>query len=147
MRKRSSYRPKGVILDTLKWVTDGFKPLVSIEDENVKLRLKNLAAFDAIVNGKGTSADVALMIGVANMTTALSRKHGSDWKAEIRTGVDAVEAVRNRFQKWGKVQVTHDEREAISLLLSIHSAQLDVSVINDLQEAIKLARSKQAIAV
>ena len=147
MRKRSSYRPKGVILDTLKWVTDGFKPLVSIEEENVKLRLKNHSAFEAITSGRGARIDIDLLIAASNMTTALARKHGGDWREEIRKGVDAVESLRNRYNKWGKVQITDQEKIDISLLLQIHDAQLDACVINDLDKAIKLARSTQAIAV
>lgn len=147
MRKRSAYRPKGVILNTLKWVTDGFKPLTSIKDENVKLRIKNHSAFESLVNGTGVAVDIDLMIAAANMCTALSRVHGGDWKEEIRQGVDAVESVRNRWNKWGKAQLTGDEKDAIAMLLGIHDAQLDACVINDLDKAIKVARSNQAIAV
>lgn len=147
MRKRSAYRPKGVILDAMKWVTDGFKPLVSIKDENVKLRLKNHSAFEAIKQGNGTRVDIDLMIAASNMATALTRTHGKDWKSEIRSGADAVESLRNRYTKWGKVQITKDEQDALALLLEIHDAQLDNVVINDLHHAIKVARCNQTVAV
>ena len=47
-KPRKAYRPRGVILDTVNWVCGGFKPLVSIKDEDTKLRLKNHIALDAI---------------------------------------------------------------------------------------------------
>lgn len=147
MRKRSSYRPKGVILDTMKWVTSGLKPLVSEEEQNMKLRLRNHSAFTAIELGAGTRDDIDLLISVSNMTTALSRKHGSDWKEEIRAGADAVEAIRNRYNKWGKVQITDDERDSITLLFQIHDAQLDKAVINDLDNAVRIAKANRVLCV
>lgn len=144
MRKRSSYRPRPVILDTLNWVKSGFKPLVSVADENVKLRLRNRMALDAVMHGEATATDLNTLIAVSNMATALSRKHGADWKEEIRAAADAIEAMQVRYAKWQKVQATKAELEVVELMFRIHDAQLDASRINDLEQAIALAKRKVA---
>lgn len=144
MRKKSPYRPRPVILDTLNWVKSGFKPLVSVGDENVKLRLRNHMAYDAILHGEANTADLNTLIAVSNMATALSRKHGADWKEEIRAAADAIEAMQIRYARWRKVQATPAELDAIGLMLRIHDAQLDASRINDIEQAVALAKRKVA---
>lgn len=140
MRKKSSYKPRPIIRDTLSWVLGGFRPLTDIKDENVKLRLRNHTAFDSVIHGDATVQDLDTLIAMSNMTTALSRKHGADWREEIRTAADAIEAMQKRFYRWQKVQGTAAEIEAIALLLRIHDAQLDATRIADFDEAIKVAR-------
>ena len=146
MRKRSTYRPRPVILDTLNWVKSGFKPLVSITDENVKLRLKNRMALDAVIHGEGTPYDLDVLINVSNMTTALARKHGADWREEIRMAADAIEAMQRRYTRWKKIWAAPGELDAINLMFRIHEAQLDEARINDLEKAIALAKRKVATA-
>ena len=144
MRKRSTYRPRPVILDTLNWVRSGFKPLVEIADENIKLRLKNRMALDAVIHGDATPYDIDVLINVSNMCTALARRIGADYKDDIREAADAIEAMQRRYTRWKKVQATAAELEAINLMFRIHEAQLDAARINDLEQAIALAKRKVA---
>lgn len=146
MKKRSSYRPRGVILDTMAWVRGGFKPLTSIGEQNVTLRLRNHTAFDGVLHGDATVQDLDTLIAMSNMTTALSRKHGADWRDEIRAAADAIEDMQQRYYKWKKVQATPTELEAVRLLLRIHDAQLDASTINDLDAALQIVRKADAVA-
>ena len=140
MRKRSSYRPRPVLKDAMAWIQSGFQPVASVGDQNVTLRLRNHIAFNAVLTGTATVADLNVLIAVSNMATALARKHGVDWREEIRSAADAIEAIQNRYIKWGKVQSTSDEVDAISLMMRVHDAQLDAARIADLDTAIALAK-------
>ena len=141
MRKKSKYKPRPVLLNPLAYVLEGFEKLVDRKDENVKIRLKYRLALDALMHGKATGADVDLLINAANVSTALARAadKGRDWVTEIRAGVDAIEALRNRQRKL----CTGPELYAIRTLLDIHDAQLDDSNILDVEAAVKLVRQRQ----
>lgn len=140
MRKRSTYRPRGVIRDTMAWVKSGFAPLTSQKDADLALRLRNHAALYSIEHGGATAYDLDALIAASNMTTALARTHGADWRDEIRSAADAVEAMQTRYYRWGKVQATPIELEACALLMRIHDAQLDASRISDLEQAIRATK-------
>lgn len=144
MRKRSKYRPKGVILDTMAWVRNGFRPLNDVGSEAVKLRLRNHLAINALEIGEATRADMDVLIAASNMTMALKHNgFGDEYAAIARSGADAIEAVRNRANKWHKFQATEKELEAIKEMMELHDAQLDTVRIADLDAALKLARKKE----
>ena len=143
-KPRKAYRPRGVILDTVNWVCGGFKPLVSIKDEDVKLRMKNHQALEAIATGKATSHDLGILIAASNMTMALKRGgFGDEYHSIARAGADAIEALRNSK----RLVCTGPELTAIKRMIELHDAQLDIVRINDLDAAIKLTKKKQAVAV
>jgi hypothetical protein len=148
MRKKSTYRPKPIIRDTLAWIMEGFQPLTTKPEENVRLRLRNHLAFDGILHGDATATDLNTLVAVSNMTTALARKYGQDWAAEIRAAADAIEAMQIRFYRWKKVQAVAGELDAVRLLLRIHDAQLDACRVQDLEEGIRIARAgERSVAV
>ena len=140
MRKRSSYRPRPVILDTLHWVRSGFRPLTDVADENLILRTRNHLALAAVMQGATTAADLGVLIAASNMCMALKRGgFGDEHHAIARAGADAIEALRDRERK----VCTGPELTAIKRMMELHDAQLDVVRINDLDAAIKVAKSKQ----
>ena len=55
MRKRSKYRPKGVVLDVMTYVKSGIQTVASVPEAGVNLRLRNHMAFDEIMKGEPTS--------------------------------------------------------------------------------------------
>lgn len=137
MRKRSSYRPRPVIRDTMQWIKQGFAPLTNQVDADRALRLRNHLAFDGILHGDADAQDLDTLIAMSNMATALARQHGADWRAEIRAAADAIEAMQIRYTRWHKVQATASELEAVRLLLRIHDAQLDATNVRDLELALE----------
>lgn len=144
-RKRSKYRPKGMILDTMSFVKTGLSPVTAHTDADVVVRARNHSAATAVYNGTATTDDLDALINVSNFTMAFKRMgKGQDWAAEIRAGADALEAIQLRWKRWGKVQATAPEKEAISLLVRINDAQLDNSLVVDVEKA--LAISKRGVA-
>lgn len=141
MRKRSKYRPRPVLANPVAWVVEGFTKLNDCTVAARDLRLRNHTALASLVNGDATFSDLDAVIEISNMSTALARTHGADWKEEIRAGADAVEAVQNRAEKWGKVQTTSTELAAILLLSQIHEAQLDATRLGELEKARTIAKN------
>lgn len=138
MRKKSKYKPKGVRLDVMTWVTTGFKPLVDIP-EDVDIRIKNHGAMDALRRGIATKTDIDILIGAFNMTeayTAVHPKYGVDWAKEIRAGQDALYAVAQRGAKNNnRFILKAQELVAMNLVMEIHDAQLDQTTVRDMELA------------
>ena len=135
MRKRSSYRPRGVIRDTIGHVLTGFKRLIDTPHAT-DLKLKNHVALEALRTGSATKHDVQVLIGALNMCEALAM-HGSgrDWETEIFTDHDAMLAVARRGFNLGKFVCTGPELVAINLVMGVHVAQLDAATVLDLERA------------
>ncbi len=66
MRKRSKYRPKGVIQDTVGHVLGGFR-LVQHTGKAVTLKIKNHQALASMVAGTGSREDIDILIAAMNV--------------------------------------------------------------------------------
>lgn len=140
-RKRSKYRPRNMILDVMGFVKAGLSPVVAHTDADVVVRVHNHAAADAVYNDTATSEDLNALANVSNFSMAFARVgKGVDWASEIRAAADAIEAMQTRRKRWGKVQATAPEKEAISLLVRINDAQLDDSLVVDVEKALVIAK-------
>lgn len=72
MRKRSKYRPKGVIFDTMNHVLSGMK-IVGAIGAGTTLKIKNHDALDNVRRGIATRADIDTLIAAFNITEALAK--------------------------------------------------------------------------
>lgn len=146
-RKRSKYRPKGVIRDTMSLVKVNVSKVTSHGDADKIMRGTNRAALDALARGMGEARDIDILIDASNMTTSLkhtAKDMGKDWSAEIRAGTDAIEAIQLRFARWHKVQTTPAEVDAISMMLDIHDAQLDSASMAHMVKAAQITKRMTA---
>jgi hypothetical protein len=139
-RKRSTYRPKRNLVNPLGWVLEGFKPITGYSAINVNTRIHNHEALRSVADGSATPYHLDVLINMSNMAMALSRVYGVDWKEELVAGANAIEAVQKRLYKWGKVQATPTELEAITFLTHIHDVQLDASRVKDIEAAHAIAK-------
>lgn len=151
MRKRSKYRPKGVIVDTMLHVTSGMKRVGSIS-EGTTLKIKNHAALESLRLGKGTRDDIDILITAYNITEALAMlRIGDDWRNEIRAAQDALLAVGRRGAETGKFILRGPELTLFNLAMQVHDAQLDACTVAELEKAIDIVadviRSKGARAI
>lgn len=154
MRKRSSYRPKGVRLDNLSWIKSGFQKVGTLPKAGVGLKIKNHIALDAIMRGEGTKDYVDELIACFNMAEAIYRinpKLGSDYAQEIRAAQDAIYSLGKRFLNTGRIGFTGPEMMAVREAMDIHDVQLDEISVKEMERAIDLVttviRSKQARAI
>ena len=138
MRKKSKYRPKGVILDPINHVLSGMKRVGSIS-AGTDLMIRNHSSLDAVRRGEATRDDIDVLIAAMNMTEALAlMRIGEDWKVEIRAAQDALFAVGSRGAETGKFILRGPELTALNLGMEIHDAQLAVCTVAELERAMDL---------
>lgn len=141
MRKRSKYRPKGVIPDPMTYLLSGMRRVGSIS-AGTTLMIKNHDALDKVRKGMATRDDIDILIGALNMAEALSRmKIGDDWKDEIRAAQDALFAVGSRGVETGKFILRGPELTLMNLGIEIHDAQLEACTVAELEKAMDIVHS------
>ena len=153
MKKRSKYKPKGVRLDVMAWVQSGMKLVSQVEHGGVNLKIKNHAALVNITQGKGTRADLDVIIDAMNVAEALALLgKGKDWHPEIREAQDCIFNMGRRgVEKDDRFVLYGTEMKAINLAMDVHDAQLDECTVKELEEALdfvhKQIKHKRARAI
>ena len=141
MRKRSKYRPRGVIVDTMLYVSSGMKKVGSIS-AGTTLKIKNHAALESVRRGEGTRDDIDVLISAFNITEALAiQSIGEDWKDEIRAAQDALLAMGRRGVETGKFILRGPELTTFNLAMEIHDAQLDACTVTELEKAMDFVQA------
>lgn len=141
MKKRSKYRPRGLIMDTMLFVSSGLKKVGSIS-AGTTLKIKNHTALESVRCGEGTREDVDTLIAAFNITEALAMMRiGDDWKDEIRAAQDALLAMGRRGVETGKFILRGPELTTFNLAMEIHDAQLDACTVSELEKAIDIVNS------
>ena len=150
MRKRSKYRPKGVIPDPIKYVMSGVQR-VEKAPGGMAVLLINHDALNNMRMGRGTRSDMDVLINAFNITEALAimkPELGQDWRVEIRAAQDALLEVGRRGAETGKFILRGPELTAINLGMEIHDAQLAECTVFEMEKAIDYVKaivtSKQA---
>ena len=139
MRKRSKYKPRRVLQDTLTWIKAGFKPVTHLKNELVDIKLKNQIALKDLMAGNSNHSQIQQLVGAFNITEALARmKFGQDWSSEIKDAQDALLDVSRRFKQLGRYTLKGVERTALNLAMDVHDAQLDVVTVQDVEKAMDL---------
>jgi hypothetical protein len=135
MRKKSSYKPKGIRLDAVNWVLSGLKPVSSVGDALIVLKAKNHSALTEVVQGRGNRDQIDILIAALNVCEAYAiHGMGEDWKPEIKEAQDALYNMAKRGLKKGKFLFTGPEMKAVNLAMDIHDAQLEQSSISMLEK-------------
>lgn len=154
MRKKSNYKPKGMRLDNLTWVSSGLKKVGNLPVAGVELKLKNHEALEAVLNGYATRGHVDGLIAAFNISEALYHINptlGEDWAQEIRAAQDAIFTMSRRGLKLGSFVFNANEMAAVKLAMSVHNQQLDDCTVRQMEQAIDYVltrvRNKQARAI
>jgi hypothetical protein len=136
VRKRSKYKPRQIIPDTMTWVRAGLKKVDEIS-AGTTLKIRNHDAMNNLRLGVAARFDIDALIDAANITEALANRGiGEDWKPEIRAGQDAILAlarrgVANNFRFVAK----GPELVSLNLLIEVHDAQLESVTVKQLETA------------
>jgi len=144
MRKRSKYRPKGMLPDPVNWVLAGMKPFTSVS-LSADLRIKNHDAMDLLRRGDATVATIDVLIGAFNMCeayTMLRPELGQDWSEEIKAGLDALHAVGERGVASGRFILKAEELNAMNLVMEIHDTQLQNTTVRDMELAMEIVEQE-----
>jgi hypothetical protein len=151
MRKRSKYKPKGIRLDNLAWVSSGLKRVGSLPTAGVDLKLKNHEALESILKGNATRDHADMIIAAFNIAEALYHVNaalGADWADEIRAAQDAVFTMSRRSLTLNNFVFNAAEMAAVKLGMLVHNQQLDDCTVREMELAIDYVearlKSKQA---
>lgn len=152
MRKRSKYRPKGVIPDTISFVLRGFMP-VREHGKAMTAKIKNHEALVNLTQGAGTRDDIEVIIGAMNVAEALIKIAGIgvEYTQEITDAQQAIFTMGQRGVTKDRFLFTGPEMKAINTGMDVHDAQLDVCTIGELEKALDFVsreiRAKRARAI
>ena len=143
MRKRSKYRPKGIILNPIGYVMESMTPVSKHDSYAVDLKIKNHMAMTHLTQGVATKEDIDKLIAVVNVVEALYRLgFGREYKDEVRAGLDALHTVAKRGATTGKFILRAQEMTALNSVMELHDAQLDVITIRDMEQALRLVEQE-----
>jgi hypothetical protein len=153
-KPRKKYRPKGVRLDAVQWVINGFRNISETGDAVLHLKIKNHESLECLRKGEATRIDIDTIISAFNIAEALARMQiGDDYAKEIKAGQDALLDVAKRgVGRDDKFILKAQELTAIMLVAEIHDAQLEITTIGELEKAmdivtkeIKMRRARSVI--
>jgi hypothetical protein len=138
VRKRSKYRPKGVIMDTMRWVQAGFKKIDQI-GAGTTLKIRNYDAMNNLRTGNAERRDIDAIIDAMNVAEALAKRGtGGDWLVEIQHAQDNLLTLARRgVANDHKFIVRGEELKALNLGMEIHDAQLDAVTVRELELAMQ----------
>lgn len=143
MRKRSKYRPKGVLLNPMGYLLDGFAPMSAHAPKVLTLKIKNHHAMVALLEGKAKAAQMGTLVAMYNMVEALHKMgFGAEYNDAVEEGMSALTSIVLRSHKIGKYVPTGPEIQALNMLMELHDAQMDVVTVRDVDKALKLARKE-----
>lgn len=141
MRKRSKYRPKGVIIDTVGHVLSGMKRVGAISP-GTTLKIKNHDALDTVRRGVATKQDIDTLIDAFNITEALAMMRiGDEYRNEIRAAQDALLELGRRGAETGKFILRGPDLTLFNTAMEVHDAQLDACTVAELEKAIDIVNA------
>ena len=139
MRKRSSYKPKPVLANTMGYVIEGLTPVAQHDSFLIDLKIKNHGALATLTKGNATRSDIDTLIQAVNIVEALYKMgFGRDYFKEVCTGLDALYEVGVRGATLGRFVLKSAEMDALNTIMELHDAQLEVITVRDMDAAYKL---------
>jgi len=143
MRKRSKYRPKPMLQNPLGYVLESLTPVSKMENYFVELKIKNHMALTNLTQGIAIRQDIDTLIQSVNMVEALYRLgFGREYFTEVRAGLDSLHAVGVRGAESGRFILKSEEMNALNVAMELHDAQLEVTTLKDMENAIKLVNEE-----
>ena len=143
MRKRSKYRPRAILTNTLGYVVEGMTPIAKYDTYLVDLKIKNHLAMTTLTKGLATRNDIDTLIATANITEALYRLgFGREYANVVREGLDALRDVGRRGIETNKFILRSAEMNALNLMMELHDAQMDLITVKEMDKAIALVKEE-----
>lgn len=139
MRKRSSYRPRKVLVNPIAYVMEGMTPVAKHDTFLLDLKIRTHGAMAALTQGRAGRTEVDALIAMANVCEALYRMgFGNEYKDVIKQGFDALLAVGKRGVKANRFVLKAEEMTALNVLMELHDAQMEVITVKDMERAFKI---------
>lgn len=143
MKKRSKYRPKGVLINPLAYVLESLKPVKDHDSYLIDLKIKNHAAMEVLTKGRAVRADMDILINMVNVVEALYRLgFGEDYGDVVQQGLDALHEVGKRGVQTGRFILKAHEMSHLNLVMELHDAQMEVITVKDMERAVDLVNKE-----
>jgi hypothetical protein len=145
MKKRSKYRPKGIIADPLSWVLSGMKTVSKVPEAGLNLTIKNHSALESAVKGVATKHEIDVLVGAINVAEALCIMGiGEDWLQEVLAASNALHSMASRGVSENHFIFTGLEMTAVKMAMEIHDVQLENCTVKQLEKAVDIVNKTVA---
>jgi 5-formyltetrahydrofolate cyclo-ligase len=143
LKKRSKYRPKGVLINPLAYVLESLKPVKSHDSYLIDLKIRNHGAMEALTKGQATRADMDVLVNMVNVAEALYRLgFGDDYGDVVQQGLDALHDVGKRGLQTGRFILKAQEMSHLNHVMELHDAQMDVITVKDMEKAVDIVNKE-----
>ena len=143
MRKRSKYRPRGMLANPLGYVLESMTPVAKHDSFLIDLKIKNHGAMANLTQGRATREDIDALIAMINFVEALYRMGiGTEYKDVVQEGLDALHAVGKRGVQTGKFILKATEMTALNTAMELHDAQMEVITVKDMEKAFAIVEGE-----
>jgi hypothetical protein len=143
MRKRSSYRPKPVLVNPLLYVLESFRPVRDHDSYLIDMKIKNHGALSNLTRGVAGRQDIDTLISMGNVTEALYRLgFGREYGDVVKQGLDSLHDVGKRGVQTGRFILKAQEMSHLNLSMELHDAQMDLITIKDMEKAIDIVNKE-----
>lgn len=143
MKKRSKYRPRRVLLDTMAFVQESLTPVALHDNYLLDLKIVNSRAMASLMKGTATKRDMDVLVAMSNIVEALYELgFGSQYQDVATEGRYAILSIVYRAVERLRFVPTGEDIKRLNTLMELHDAQMDVITIADMERAISLAKRR-----
>jgi predicted type IV restriction endonuclease len=152
MKKRSKYRPRRVLLNTMAFVQESLTPVAKHDNYLLDLKIVTSMAMASLMKGTATKRDMDVLVAMSNIVEALYELgFGRQYQDVATEGRYAILSIVYRAVERLRFVPTGEEVKRLNTLMELHDAQMDAITIVDMERAISLAKrrisSKDSVAL
>ncbi len=152
MKKRSKYRPRRVLLNTMAFVQESLTPVALHDTYLLDLKIVNSMAMASLMKGTATKRDMDALVAMSNIVEALYELgFGRQYQDVATEGRYAILSIVYRAVERLRFVPTGEDVKRLNTLMELHDAQMDAITIVDMERAISLAKrrisSKDSVAL
>ena len=152
MKKRSKYRPRRVLLDTMAFVQESLTPVAKHDNYLLDLKIVNSMAMASLMKGTATKRDMDVLVAMSNIVEALYELgFGRQYQDVATEGRYAILSIVYRAVEHLRFVPTGEDVKRLNTLMELHDAQMDAITLADMERAISLAKrrisSKDTVAL
>lgn len=145
MKKRSKYRPRRVLLDTMAFVQESLTPVAKHDNYLLDMKIVNSMAMASLMKGTATKRDMDVLVAMSNIVEALYELGFGRQHQDVATeGRYAILSIVYRAVERLRFVPTGEDIKRLNTLMELHDAQMDVITIADMERAISLAKRRIA---
>lgn len=145
MRKRSKYKPKPVLVDPVAFVVESSTPLAEHGNYVLNWKLKNHAAFAALMKGLAKKDDLDTLVAARNVTEGIMVVlDGKDVDGTLARSAVALIDICERASAGKGTAMRATEMQAMRDLMQLHDELLDVVTVGQMEKAIVYAKKEIA---